>query len=501
MKNIFKIMLMSSLALGFCACDDDEVIEGIPQTNEQLPQMVADGVVSVPVINANQSIDLEALKDAKEINVIDIAEVTNLPVDNELKLEMLFADNAELNNASISPVELKKDESGNVLEKGFVYVEDWDNAFKAVFGKDPQARLGYMGFNVYAVKGTSEVYLGRLGEATAVNVTPYVSPFIDTVYYLMVNGEKRAEFKHTGGNIYDNPNFKASAKVDLSVDMDYETFLCPWYIVAKTYAETQDASVARMVFAPESPEATEGKLLTNTGADDIPASGTLILDGAITFTFNAETLDFTIKETPKAMYMIGKFCNWLWDDPALAEMVPVWGSPDKYWTIRYVNAGDGFKFNSNKDWDNGEMGYAQITVGSSVTTIKDNGGNIDIEDSGWYIFVFDATNGANELSIYNPDVYVFGSAAGGLWSASEAYKFTVIDDPNAEWPFVSPDVVESSELRLCIQLPGHEWWHTEFIFFEDGAIQYRGVGNDQNRIGNPAGKVYLNFVTGMGKVE
>ena len=105
------------------------------------------------------------------------------------------------------------------------------------------------------------------------------------------------------------------------------------------------------------------------------------------------------------------------------------------------------------------------------------------------------------MNIYEHNVYVFGSAAGGSWSASDDWKFQIVCDRDAEWPFVSPEVMASNELRLCVQLPGCEWWQSEFIFYEDGVIDYRADGGDQARIGNPAGKVYLNFVTGKGKVE
>ena len=85
---------------------------------------------------------------------------------------------------------------------------------------------------------------------------------------------------------------------------------------------------------------------------------------------------------------------------------------------------------------------------------------------------------------------------------------TVVDDPDAAFPFVSPTVLatdgdDSSCLRLAIhpdEWSGIDWWRTEFIFF-DGVITYRADGGDQERVGNAAGKVYLNFVTGQGKVE
>lgn len=218
-------------------------------------------------------------------------------------------------------------------------------------------------------------------------------------------------------------------------------------------------------------------------------------------------------ELPEAMFMVGKFCGWDWSNGA--EMVAVYDNPDLFWTIRYVNAGEGFKFNYKKAWDGNEMGFDKVTVKSSiVTAAADNDGNITVDKSGWYIFAVKTTivgrEYETEVQVMAPNVYVYGPANGGAWNNTEEWKFEVIDDPNAEWPFVSPTVKstvgteEAGCLRLCIhpdEWDGKiDWWKTEFIFFE-GKISYRADGGDQPRVGNPEGKVYLNFVTGKAKVE
>lgn len=213
---------------------------------------------------------------------------------------------------------------------------------------------------------------------------------------------------------------------------------------------------------------------------------------------------------PEAMYMIGNFCSWDWKNAA--TMVPVYDNPDLFWTIRYVKEGEGFKFNSNKAWDGGEVGFDQVTVVSSVVTASSDGGNIAVDKSGWYIFAVKSTiegrDILTEVQIMEPNVYVYGAANGGTWGNDANWKFDVIDDPDAEWPFVSPKVLKTdgtddSCLRLCIhpdEWSGIDWWKSEFIFF-DGEISYRGKDGDQTRVGNPEGKVYLNFVTGKAKVE
>lgn len=210
---------------------------------------------------------------------------------------------------------------------------------------------------------------------------------------------------------------------------------------------------------------------------------------------------------PDKMFMAGKFSDWNWSNPA--SMVPVNDNPDRFWIIRYVKAGEGFRFSPEKNADKA-FGFDNITVTHSAagTVSADSDGNIVVENSGWYIFAVKTEISGRDyihyIEILPPNVYVYGAANGGIWNNDPAWRFEVIDDPDAEFPFVSPTVLATmgdndSNLRLCIH-PDEwdssiEWWKTEFIYF-DGKIAYRGAGGDQQRISNPAGKVYLNFVTG-----
>lgn len=216
-------------------------------------------------------------------------------------------------------------------------------------------------------------------------------------------------------------------------------------------------------------------------------------------------------ELPTAMYMIGNFCNWDWNDAA--KMIAVNGNPDLFWVIRYVKAGEGFKFNSAKSWNGSEVGYDQVASWmANAANVSSDGGNIVVDKSGWYIFAIKtAIEGRDyvyEVQILEPNVYVYGAANGGTWGNDDNWKFDVVDDPDAEWPFVSPTVLptagtDDSNLRLCIhpdEWSSIDWWKSEFIFY-NGEISYRADGGDQERVSNAAGKVYLNFVTGKAKVE
>ncbi|MFI3240462.1 MAG: SusF/SusE family outer membrane protein [Bacteroidales bacterium] len=221
-------------------------------------------------------------------------------------------------------------------------------------------------------------------------------------------------------------------------------------------------------------------------------------------------------QLPTTSYLIGPN-GWSWDTDA-ADMIPVnMGDggvtpSDKFWTIRYLTAGSGFKFNTNAAWDGNEFGYGAVVVDEcDAGNVVENGmGNLDVEVSGWYIISLKYEVNGNDiephLEILEPKVYVIGPANGGTWKSDAAWVFDVIDDPDAEYPFVSPTVIASTSLRLCINpdswVSTIDWWKTEFIIDSNKDIIYRGNGGDfAETYSNSAGSVMLNFVTGKGKVE
>jgi len=168
------------------------------------------------------------------------------------------------------------------------------------------------------------------------------------------------------------------------------------------------------------------------------------------------------------------------------------------------------KFNYAKAWDGNEFGFGQATINGSVTSdpgVSDANGNIGIGNPGWYIVVVTTTINGREyefsVDFLPPYVYLQGATAGGNWATTdEKYRFTVPDlSLGADAYFVSPPFTNTGEIRASIQLPGHEWWHTEFMVF-NGVFVPRGAGNDQERVtGNAGQRLYINFTTYTGKIE
>ena len=188
---------------------------------------------------------------------------------------------------------------------------------------------------------------------------------------------------------------------------------------------------------------------------------------------------------PETMYMIGaEFGNWTWNDEGVVEMVPVNGQEGVFWCTRQFTANQGFKFCSVREWA-GDF----ATLGNSDVIVE--GGNLVVKENGLYTVVVDLAG--NKVSVKKAEVYGIGNCFGG-WDAGT--PFTINADGTA-----TITTTAEGEVRMYTAVEGADWWRTEYIVL-DGAIVYRGNGNDQERVNVAAGaKVTLDFNAGTGVIE
>lgn len=221
---------------------------------------------------------------------------------------------------------------------------------------------------------------------------------------------------------------------------------------------------------------------------------------------------------PEEMYIIGNVAgDWSWNNST--EMIPVWGSPGKFWAIQYLGQTEGganaeIKFNYAMAWNGNEFGYNDVTIGegsAGISEAADN--NIMIGNPGWYIVVITTAIEGREyafsVDFLPPHVYLQGNVNGGNWgTTNEAYRFAI---PNlslgADAEFVSPAFTAAAQgdsdggVRASIVLDGHDWWQTEFMVF-DGVFVPRGTGDDQARVAGTVGqRLSINFTNRTGKIE
>lgn len=246
--------------------------------------------------------------------------------------------------------------------------------------------------------------------------------------------------------------------------------------------------------------------LTNSGKGEIASNVIILPNVRMHYALPAVNL-------PEELYLIGQ-CNG-WDWGAAYAFVPAYDNPntaDKkmFWRLAYLPAEGGLKLNFNKDWDGNEVGYAGVKcVDNASAGVKaSDDGNIVVTTGGWYLVVVDmALNGRNY--VYNvqfnaPNVYLMGSNAPvNDWSIADANLFSVPAD--ADGSFVSPKFAYDTDgdggVRACVNIPGHDWWKTEFMVF-DGVLKYRATGGDQERVNGKKGQVLkINFTKGTGSIE
>ena len=228
---------------------------------------------------------------------------------------------------------------------------------------------------------------------------------------------------------------------------------------------------------------------------------------------NTVELEFSLPPVllPENIYLIGKFCEWNWDK--CVAMAPVYGTDDTFWHLVYIDE-SGIKFNTNKAWDGGEVGFAGITINEASelgAEIVEGGGNIASSNPGWYLMivkvVLDGRDLKYDVTFNRPEVWLMGTVTPGA-NFDEKEAGCMFEVPaTADGEFISPafahDVSGDGGVRAYVKIEGYDWWKSEFIVGLNGdKISYRGKGGDQKRVDGKAGqKMYLNFSTDTGKIE
>ena len=212
---------------------------------------------------------------------------------------------------------------------------------------------------------------------------------------------------------------------------------------------------------------------------------------------------------PSHVYVVGSFCDWDWAKSF--DMVQVYGTDNTFWHLVYIDD-SGIKLNSAAEWNKSEVGYAGITVsGDCKDDIIDKDGNIASKNPGWYLVIV-TTSVVNreihyDVQFNKPTIWLIGPAAGSddFAEESEGWSFTVPTTKDGE--FVSPAFVGSvpagtdKGVRMYVKIPGHDWWHSEFVTL-DGKIKYRATGGDQDRATGYVGQqVHLNIAKGTGEIK
>ena len=153
-------------------------------------------------------------------------------------------------------------------------------------------------------------------------------------------------------------------------------------------------------------------------------------------------------------------------------LAPVYNESKKglFYTIVYNNA-DGFKWGDKEEaW----FGYDKIDKienqvdGMTVSTDKDN--NIVFDKAGWYVLKFVIKVSGNKL---NTTMYVAPGKVYVIGNSIDSWEGVPMTAPEGKGLWTFSDFVKSGELRAYIEVPGEEWWRTEFTLYNKETIYYR----------------------------
>jgi hypothetical protein len=203
-------------------------------------------------------------------------------------------------------------------------------------------------------------------------------------------------------------------------------------------------------------------------------------------------------EYPAAMYLVGAGTAYGWDTPGTVDngiMHKVGNSNDGlFWKILHIEAGQGFKI-SAENWNAPNLGFGDVTeYDAEGVTVSDNGGNMDISESGMYTVVLDLRNDMKKVSIKPAEVYGIGEAfpTTPAWTAGAAEnKFTV---DNVNKTIVSPELRADANIRSYVSHAWLvDWWTAEFVP-NAGSIEYRNdSGSDPSAVPGLTGDVITYF--------
>ena len=210
-------------------------------------------------------------------------------------------------------------------------------------------------------------------------------------------------------------------------------------------------------------------------------------------------------EFPEAMYVVGAATAYDWDTPGDnpdGTMHKIAGGPANdgiFWKILHLEGGEGFKI-SAAGWGNPNLDYGHVDVwDEDGIEVIAAGNDWTVANSGMYMVVLNLQDDQVAVSITDVNVYGIGDAFGTWDGAVEANKFAV--DHTAK-TVTSPALAATDEIRMYADhawIP--DWWQAEFIVIE-GVIEYRGAGDDQDRVVGTAGQVItLMFDDNTGTIQ
>lgn len=359
---------------------------------------------------------------------------------------------------------------------------------------------------VYVNAGTFNVY-----------IAPKAPVLSETGYYLVGNvqgwnpSDTQYKYEFGGASPYDNPEFTIRVPAASLKGGDLQFKLLDLAHVGSydeqcvLVGDGHDAAITTDTSKP-----TYVKLTDNNGKDaagkDIAGTGNIQFAGTTKqyYIIHVNLLDQTVYATAEdipELFMTGSAYNWGGTKADWHSLTMVNGHMNLFWTIKYIEDGEQFKFSPKRAWKGGD--FSPTCNGGDQASHFSTPDNVKCDKSGWYLLVVDRD--AHTFKAYTPEVYLIGDAIGSWDERVASHKFSTPSTKDGE--FVSPALLNDKGVRIYVDMPEivgtGNWWKAEFGVAANGTIQYRGnSGTDGSSYTSGAGKkIYLNFTTDKGSIK
>lgn len=209
-----------------------------------------------------------------------------------------------------------------------------------------------------------------------------------------------------------------------------------------------------------------------------------------------QTVYATAEDVPQ-LFMTGSYKGYNWGDKWM-ELTQVNGNDNLFWTIKYFDKDELFKFAPVADW---KGDFAPTCDGGDQASHFSTPDNVKCDKAGWYLLVVDRTK--HTFKAYTPKVYLMGETSADGWSDNRTAADLFSTPATRDGSFVSPALKNDKAVRIYVEIPETDWWKAEFGVAANKSIQYRGnSGSDGASFTSGAGKkVYLNFSTETGDIK
>ena len=381
------------------------------------------------------------------------------------------------------------------------------------YGLKPVARPFKAQILASAVTGNDYVYV----DAGTFNVyiTPKAPVLSEVGYYLVGNvkgaakpdgsfgwNENDTQFKYElgGADPYSNSEFtiRIPAK-ELTYGDHLEFKLLDLAHKGSWNAGTVlsgDGQTAKLTEDVKNPVKT--KLFDNTDGkgSNIQFAGTTKQYYIIHVNLLDQTVYATAEDIPQ-LFMTGSYSGYDWGKKKWMELTMVNGNQDLFWTVKYFDKDELFKFSPKAAWDGD---FAPSCDGGDQASSFSTPDNVKCNKAGWYLLVVDRAK--HTFKAYTPKVYLMGDTSADGWGTrTKADLF--LPPSTRDDSFISPALKNDKGARIYVEIPETDWWKAEFGVAGNKSIQYRGnSGSDGASCTSGAGKkVYLNFSTETGDIK